>query len=265
MTPTHCLNCNEVLTAQFCSGCGQKADTHRISLKHFLYHDVLHGTFHIDKGMLFTAREAMIRPGQAALDYIAGKRKRYYNVFYLILIVTGLMLFFRHFYMELVHERDFIPNKRVLSGASKTIDEFISQKSKFIIFLFVPFGALNSWILFQRKKLNLSEHAIISGMVLLGILLLSTLGNLLFYIDVVLEFNEIASNTVTYATITAIFVYIGYAYINAFKADYAVWGLTWRIVSFFLLIFFELYLLLFLLVGYATNWKMGPVTITPFG
>src|SRR5690606_35565277 len=102
MTNKNCLNCGKELTDKFCSGCGQKADTHRISFKNFIFHDVLHGTFHIEKGILFTAKQALIRPGKAALDYIAGKRKSYYNVFLLILMVFGLTLFFKHFYNEIL-------------------------------------------------------------------------------------------------------------------------------------------------------------------
>jgi hypothetical protein len=102
MTNNNCLNCGKELMGLYCYGCGQKADTHRISFKNFIFHDLLHGTFHIEKGMFFTAKQALIRPGHAALDYISGKKIRYYNVFYLILITAGLMLFFRHFYEEMV-------------------------------------------------------------------------------------------------------------------------------------------------------------------
>ena len=84
MTTHNCLNCGKRLTDAFCSGCGQKADTHRITFKNFIFHDVLHGTFHLDRGILFTVKQALTRPGQAALDYISGKRKPFYNVFYLI-------------------------------------------------------------------------------------------------------------------------------------------------------------------------------------
>lgn len=92
MTTNNCLNCEKELTDEFCSGCGQKSDTHRISFGNFIFHDVLHGTFHIEKGMLFTAKQALLSPGKAALDYISGKRKRYYNVFYFILIAIGWLL-----------------------------------------------------------------------------------------------------------------------------------------------------------------------------
>ena len=182
MTNTNCLNCGKVLTDKFCSGCGQKADTHRITFKNFIFHDVLHGTFHLDRGILFTAKQALTRPGQAALDYIAGKRKPFYNVFYLILITIGLMLFTRHIGDSLNNQDETITqSKEYINEASRKIDELFAQKNKIIIFLFVPFAALNSFILFKRKKLNLSEHAIIAGMILLGILLITTFSNLLFW------------------------------------------------------------------------------------
>lgn len=79
------MNCSEPVSKKFCPNCGQKTDTHRITFKHFILHDILHGVWHFERGILFTLKEAIIRPGNAALDYISGKRVRYYNVFYLIL------------------------------------------------------------------------------------------------------------------------------------------------------------------------------------
>ena len=266
MTNHTCLNCEKELTDKFCSGCGQKADTHRITFKNFILHDLLHGTFHIEKGILFTAKQALIRPGKAALEYISGKRKRYYNVFYLILITVGLMLFFRHFYEELLlgQGRKLVENPPKLNDASKIIARILSQKSKIIIFLFVPLAAFNSFILFRRKKLNLSEHCIIAGMLLLGILIFSTLGNILFYFDLIVEYSDFFANTISFSIITIILLYIGYGYFNAFSPDYTKIGIAYRILLFFALIALEMLILLYLLIGFATNWKFGEVTITPF-
>lgn len=267
MTNKNCLNCGKELTGNYCSGCGQKADTHRISFKNFIFHDVLHGTFHIEKGMLFTAKQALLRPGKASLDYISGKRKPYYNVFLLILITIGLLLFFRHFYDELVisQGRGFSENSTPLNEASKRIDDIFSQKSKIIIFLFVPLAALNSFILFRRKKLNLSEHAIIAGMVLLGILLLSILGNLLFYFDLVMPFSDTMANGISLFITILTFLYIAYGYLNAFGKDYSKPGITYRIALFFLLLFTEIVLLFLILFGFVSDWKFGKFVISPFG
>jgi hypothetical protein len=263
MTTKTCLNCEKKLTDKFCSGCGQKADTHRISFKHFIFHDVLHGTFHIEKGMLFTAKQALTRPGKAALDYISGKRVRYYNVFYLILITIGVMLFMRHI-DELFYSQagEIVEDKVYLNEASKKMDEIISQKSKFILFLFVPFAALNSFILFRRKKLNLSEHSILSGMILLGILLLGTFANIYFPINQFLNFDD----TIASLVITAIIIsYVVYAYINAFSSDYSKWGIAYRIVLFFAFICLEVMLFFLIVFGFISHWKFGTINIAPFG
>lgn len=266
MSNKNCLNCGKKLTDLYCAGCGQKADTHRITIKNFIFHDVLHGTFHLERGMFFTAKQALVRPGKAALDYIAGKRKRYYNVFYLILITLGLILFFHHVADELyiMQGEEVIENKTYLNDASKKLDEIISQKSKIIIFLFVPFAAFNSFILFRRKKLNLVEHSIIAGMILLGMLLISALGNLFFYFDLILPFNPTFSFIMSWLITTLIILHIAYGYVNAFSTTYSKLGIAYRIVLFFALICLEIYILFIIVFGFITNWKFGTVSLSPF-
>jgi hypothetical protein len=61
---------------------------------------------------------------------------------------------------------------QLYNEASRNIDNLLSQKSKLIVFLFVPLAAINSWCLFRKIRLNLLEHAILAGMILLGMLLL---------------------------------------------------------------------------------------------
>ncbi len=259
MTPKHCLNCGKEVSDKYCSGCGQKTDTHRISFKNFIFHDVLHGTFHLDKGIFFTAKQALVRPGKAALDYIAGKRKSYYNVFLLILIVIGLMLFFRHFHTEILVNRGLlvVEEPTYMNEASRKMDEILSQKSKIIIFLFVPLAALNSFILFRKKKLNLSEHFIIGGMVLLGILLLSLLGNLLFYLDLLVDLSPDTRSNLSWIITIMTFLYIAYAYINAFGSDYKIWSIGLRILLFFIMILTEIFILFIVTFGVLTNWEFG--------
>lgn len=267
MTNNTCLNCEKELIDKYCYGCGQKADTHRITFKNFIFHDLLHGTFHIEKGMLFTAKQALICPGKAALDYISGKRKRYYNVFYLILITFGLILFFRHFLDELYiisQGGEVIQDKPYLNEASKTLDEIFSQKSKIIILLFVPFAALNGFILFRRKKLNVSEHSIIAGMILLGMLLISAFGNLFYYFDLIIPFGSTFSTVMSWLVTILITLHIGYGYFNAFGTDHSKLGIAYRIVLFYALMCLEIMILFLIVLGFITNWKFGTVNISPF-
>lgn len=265
MTSTHCLNCDHPLVSTYCSGCGQKADTSRISFKDFLFNDILHGTFSIERGMLFTAKQALLRPGKAALEYIAGKRKRYYNLFLLALFLFGVILFLRHFYNELaIAQGDTVTAPLLPNEASRRMNQLIAEKSKLIVFLFVPLAALTSFLLFRRKRWNLSEHFILSGMLLLGILLISAIGNLLFYLDLLTD-STIVANIIDFGTPTLAVLYIGYGYYNAFADDYSGWGMLYRILLLFALLCLQVYILLFIVIGFVTDWKFGTVTFSPFG
>lgn len=262
MNHSHCLNCGKNLTDKYCAGCGQKADTHRITFKHFLLHDLLHGTFHIDRGILYTAKQALIRPGQAALDYIAGKRIRFYNVFYLILITLGLMLFVRHVdeLFNGVHA-EHLSVRPNANEATRNLDKIFAEKSKFLIFLFLPFAAINSFILFRKRKLNLTEHTTLAGMLLLGIAIIGLCSNIFFQVFVLSGMGA----TIASLIFTALnFVYVGYGYYNAFGKNYTTWGITSRIILFFLFLCLETFLLLIILIGIATHWKFTQITIAPF-
>ncbi len=266
MTNKNCLNCDKKLVDKFCSSCGQKADTHRITFKNFIFHDVMHGTFHFDKGMLFTAKQSLLRPGKAALEYIAGKRKPYYNVFYLTLITIGLILFLRHFndVLDGSNTAEIIKQEPDLNEASKSFNEIFAQKSKIIIFLFVPFAALNSFILFRRKKLNLSEHSIIAGMILLGMLLISAFGNLFFYADMIIPFSDTFAAVISYLITGLVIFHIGYGYFNAFKNDYSKGGIAYRVLLFYTLLSSEIIILFIIVFGFVSHWKFGSVNISPF-
>jgi hypothetical protein len=146
---TNCLNCNENLIGKFCYNCGQKSDTHRITLKHFLFHDVLHGVWHIEKGIIFTIKEAILRPGKAALDYIGGKRIRYYNVFYLILLVIGLGLFIDSTYLYTKQNYVSYVVEPTEPESETIVLNFIAKYAKLFLLLAIPVFSLNSYLLFN--------------------------------------------------------------------------------------------------------------------
>ncbi|MBF9221028.1 DUF3667 domain-containing protein [Hymenobacter ruricola] len=90
--PTACLNCDTPLTDKFCAHCGQPAATHRFSMGHLL-HEIPHAIWHVDKGILFTLRELVLRPGPTVLGYLRGQRARHFAPLSLLLLVTGVASF----------------------------------------------------------------------------------------------------------------------------------------------------------------------------
>ena len=257
---SNCLNCNAKLYDKFCSKCGQKSDTHRITLKHFLFHDILHGVWHVDKGILFTVKEAITRPGQAALDYISGKRIKYYNVFYLILILIGLNLFLSNHYDQMAHTYFGTVLEPTTNAKGKAIDDFIHNNSKLIIFSFVTLFAINSFILFGRKKLNFSEHFIIAGMVYLGVLLFTTTIEILAFLEFIKYINVI-TDYINLILVTGMVIYVIYSYYNAFKLEYSKISYTLRMTLFVSFLLLEILFLVILLLGFITKWKGGNIEL----
>ena len=248
MDQNYCLNCAEQISKNFCSNCGQKTDTHRIKIKHFLFHDLLHGVWHLEKGILFTIKEAFVRPGQAALDYIGGKRIRYYNVFYLCLLVIGLNILLSHTFHEIHPET-------VIEASSKDFDltGFLSKYIKIVMLSTVPILAINAKLIFRKLKLNIAEHFIVSGLSLLGMLILS----LLFVTMNFVNTFEIPKFIGVFEMISffMILLFPAWSYYDATKNTYRFFGFLWRIILFYTLFIFELVTVLSVVISVIAGSK----------
>ncbi|RZK10674.1 MAG: DUF3667 domain-containing protein [Flavobacterium sp.] len=247
-----CLNCDEITQRNYCSNCGQKTDTHRITLKHFLFHDIVHGVWHMDKGILFTLKQAILRPGKAAMEYIEGKRVRYYNVFYLILLMIGLGIFIESIY-------DSATLKFVSFATPDPVEDtraydVLGKYVKFFILLAIPAYALNSYILFNKKKLLYSEHLIIFGMYFVGIILISLFENIIIFTEFIESLAFIADWSNVIVSILLL-IYIVKGLYDAFGSSYSKIGFSIRTIIYIALIFAEIRLLSFLILYYLDHFN----------
>ena len=245
MKNNHCLNCNHAIIGHFCSNCRQKTDTHRIKLGHFIMHDMLHGVWHLEKGILFTLKETFTRPGQAALDYISGKRIRYYNVFYLSLLLIGLNLLLSHFYDGFSHETDELPKQGLL------LKDFFSKYLKLILLGIVPILAVNSLLIFKRLKLNLAEHFIINGINLVGMLVISIVFSLADFLNKISTTNIFSLLKVVVFFLIPLFSF--WVFWDAAKKQYAFLGFMWRIAVFYILVLVQLAIILAVIIYTVTG------------
>jgi len=186
---THiCANCGNSFEGDFCNACGQKV-AHRYDVHH-IFHELIHVFTHADKGIFSFARQVIVRPGEIALDLLAGKRKRYFNVFQYLIIIVGFVTFLmvKGDVMKLTMED---MNKTINSGISGELKElqgkvgFLLQKYSNIVQLsLIPFFALFSWWWLGKKRgYNFAEmvvlHAVSSAQT--NTLSLVTTGLLIFF------------------------------------------------------------------------------------
>jgi hypothetical protein len=91
----HCANCGRGADApaqHYCPGCGQPTPAHRIDW-HFLGHEIEHSVLHMDRGVLYTLKSLMLRPGQLIRDYLEGRRANHIKPFLLIMITAAAVVF----------------------------------------------------------------------------------------------------------------------------------------------------------------------------
>jgi len=84
-----CLNCQTVLTGDYCHACGQQAHVHR-TLSAF-FHDLLHGVLHFEGKIWRTLPLLAWKPGELTRNYIDGQRARFVSPIALFLFSVFLM------------------------------------------------------------------------------------------------------------------------------------------------------------------------------
>lgn len=237
----NCLNCTHTVTGKFCAACGQKADTHRITLRHFFMHDLLHGLWHVEKGLFFTLKESLIRPGTTARNYIAGHRIRYYNFFYLLLVLLGLNALIGHWFQSLYQLNTEVS---VASTSSTILDitDFLKTNFKLLIFLLIPFFAINGAALFRRTNYNLAEHSIVAANIVLSGAAWSLIANLIFYTTY--QFTAMFWDVLLYMIFTVVLLLPLITYTQATRTLYRWPGFLWRIIGWYLLFMAEIFVVI---------------------
>jgi hypothetical protein len=192
MNSNHCLNCDQTLiqSQNFCANCGQPTPVHRFTIKHFL-HEGFHAFTHADKGLFNLLKELLIRPGVVAREYIAGKRKKYFNPFTFFLILAAFYVFAGSLKMASTHGvnqtipaqiaqiKNPVAKRQAMDKYERGIKAkvFMTKYSNTVAMVAVPFFALLFWLSYYRKKYNYAEH-------LLASLLFVSFANLAFSVIV---------------------------------------------------------------------------------
>lgn len=91
LEPARCLNCRTPVTGKYCLNCGQDAGVHVLSMRE-VAGDVTHSLLHLDSRVWQTIKLLVLKPGELAREFIAGRHQSYLPPFRLYLGVS--ILFF---------------------------------------------------------------------------------------------------------------------------------------------------------------------------
>jgi hypothetical protein len=92
----NCTNCNDELIGKYCSNCGQPVKVKRID-GHYIVHEIEH-ILHFERGILYTIKELLIRPGQNIRNFIAENRSRLVKPIIFIIVTSLIYTIISHFF-----------------------------------------------------------------------------------------------------------------------------------------------------------------------
>jgi hypothetical protein len=151
-----CKNCGTTYEGNFCNNCGQPAHVHPINAKYIL-HDVQHGLFHFDYGILYTLWQLLIRPGHTVREYIQGKRIAHFAPISLVVIMAT-------FYGLLYHSFEIDTFKYSTSEDLdyENVNEWLGHHYSLFTLITIPYYAFFSWLFFIKRGYNFSEHIVLN-------------------------------------------------------------------------------------------------------
>lgn len=157
-----CLNCGHALPpGTYCPHCGQR-EPHRLTLGH-VAHEVLHVFTHADNTIVGFVPQVLLRPGRVVADYVAGRRKRYFNPFQFLLLAVGLVTVLAtrlHYYDEVGASVKRRLMGRVSQEALLRVATYFEALGKYFNvwwLLLLPLHTLVVWAVYRRRGLNYAE------------------------------------------------------------------------------------------------------------
>lgn len=142
-----CLNCGHSVYEKYCPNCGQKGDIHRINW-HYLWHDIPHSIFHLDKGFFRTALDLVKKPGEMIRDFLDGKRATYFRPL-MYLIITGS--FAGLIYLNVPYESMLARDEETMN-LLHDLQKIQAKYMNIINIGLIPIFSFFVWLFYKRER-----------------------------------------------------------------------------------------------------------------
>jgi len=153
---TNCKSCNAVLAGNFCSNCGHPAKTKRID-GHYIMHEIEH-VLHFEKGILYTIKELLIKPGASVKEFLAENRSRLVKPIIFIIITSLIYTLITHFFHI---EEGYINFSLDKNSAVTAISSWIQNHYGYANILMGIFIAFWLKVFFRKHDYNFFETLIL--------------------------------------------------------------------------------------------------------
>lgn len=152
----NCKNCQSDLNGNFCSHCGRPRTLKRIDGKYIV--SEIGSVLNFDKGILFTIKELLIRPGQSIKNFIHKERSRLVKPI-IFIIISSLIYTLAQQYLSF--EDGYVNAGGFGESAVEVIFEWIQKNYGYANILMAIFIAIWIKIFFRKHDYNFFEIIIL--------------------------------------------------------------------------------------------------------
>lgn len=172
VTLVQCKNCHTEFSGTFCSDCGQKHISERITVRR-IFSELFASLTNLEKGFWYTFKMLFINPGEVVRQFIQGNTVRFYSPLrYMLLWITisvGISLFSGLYDQQqaAVKEMAGYSLKPEVAEKQREVQQQIQNEIRkyltFMPLLILPFMGLASYWVFRRRGQNYAEHLVLNA------------------------------------------------------------------------------------------------------
>ena len=148
----NCKNCNTELNSKFCPDCGQPTNLKRID-GHYIIHEIEH-VLHFERGILYTVRGLVTKPGQNIRNYLSENRSRLVKPIIFIIVTSLIYTLISHFFHI---EEEYVNYKGLEKSSIGTIFKWIQGNYGYASILTGIFIAIWLKVFFRKYGYNFFE------------------------------------------------------------------------------------------------------------
>ncbi|WP_339886973.1 DUF3667 domain-containing protein [uncultured Flavobacterium sp.] len=168
----HCKTCNIEINSNYCPNCGQAIELNRIDRAYVL--NEISSIINFDKGIFYTIRELVIRPGKTIKDFIENDRNRLVKPLIFIIISSLIYTLFKEIFR---FEDGYVKYSNTKKTTVTILMDWIQNNYGYANILMGVFIAFWTKLLFKKYKYNFYEILIVLCFVMgIGMLIYSVFG-----------------------------------------------------------------------------------------
>ncbi|WP_194774805.1 DUF3667 domain-containing protein [Pararhodonellum marinum] len=156
-----CKNCGQKNEGNFCRHCGQVADTRRLTMRH-IWIDLQNGIVNFDKGIFYTIKQLLTRPGHSIREYIEGKRVHHFKPLSFVVVLATIYGLLYHFLIPTSFDVNTVNSSDNLLGVYEKVINWSVDHFAYATLILIISSSVSSFLVFRKQGYNLAEHLVLN-------------------------------------------------------------------------------------------------------